>query len=365
MGQLKNHFFPSWTASARDMLSYKLFNNTAEDYLISLAIIVGGALAVWIFRHIMLSRAKAWAERTKTRLDDLVVAGIEKTIMPIAYLGLFYLAVTRLDLSKTLSRDFDIAASVLLTLLAIRFFIAAVSHTAGFYWKREGDVVKRQIFAKLFPMIQVFIWVIGVIFLLENLGFHISTLVAGLGLGGVAIALAAQAVLKDVFSYFVILFDRPFELNDFIIVASDLMGTIEHVGVKTTRVRSLNGELLVFANSDLTSSRIRNYQTLRDRRIQFNIGVTYNTRLQHLKEIPGMIESIIAGIGDSVFERAHFSSFDASSLTFQVVYHVLSSDYATYMDIQQKINYAVMEEFEKRGIEFAFPTQTIYLAKEE
>ena len=345
--------------------SYKLYGNAVADYLASLAVIAGGILIIWIFRRIFLNRLKAWAKKTGTKIDHLVVAGIEKAAVPIAYLGIFYVSITRLRLSTAFSRDFNIAAAVLLTLLAIRLLIAVIRHAAGLYWKRKEDEVKQQIFEKLFPVIQVAVWSLGVIFLLENLGFHISTLVASLGLGGVAIALAAQAVLKDVFSYFVILFDRPFELNDFIVVSSDLMGTVEHVGIKTTRIRSLNGELLVFANSDLTSSRIRNYKSLRDRRVQFNLGVTYDTSLQNLREIPGIIKSIIGSAGDLVFERAHFFSLDASSLTFQVVYHVLSSDYNTYMDIQQKINYDIVEEFGKRGIEFAFPTQTIYLAKEE
>ncbi len=364
MIQLKN-LVHTWHGPAENILNYKLAGNTVSDYLASLAVIAGGILILWIFRRVFLNRLKAWAKKTGTKLDDLVVAGLEKAVLPIAYLGVFYLSVTLLALSKSLLKGFNIAAAVLLTLFAIRFCIAAISHATGLYWRRKEDEVKKQIFEKLFPIIQVAVWAIGVIFLLENLGFHISTLVAGLGLGGVAIALAAQAVLKDVFSYFVILFDRPFELNDFITVSNELMGTVEHVGVKTTRIRSLTGELLVFANSDLTSSRIRNYKSLRDRRIQFNIGVTYGTSPRDLKDIPRIIGSAIEAAEGTVFERAHFFSFDASSLNFQVVYHVLSSDYTRYMDIQQDINYAIMEEFGKRGIEFAFPTQTIYLAKEE
>ncbi len=351
-------------AQAEKILQYHFLQNRLQDYLVSLAIILAGAIFVKVFKRIVLYRLKAWAEKTETRIDDLVVAGIKKAALPIVYLGIFYLAATRLAISSPVRKVIDIAAAALLALFVIRFSIAALKHSADLYWRRDEDSVKRQIFGKLFPIIQVIIWSIGVIFLLDNLGFRISTLVAGLGLSGVAVALASQAVLKDVFSYFVILFDRPFELNDFIVMGGDLMGTIEHVGIKTTRIRSLTGELLVLANSDLTSSRIRNYKTLRDRRIQFSIGVTYDTSVRDLKEIPGIIESIIKGIGDTVFERAHFFSFGASSLTFQVVYHVLSGEYNKYMDIQQEINLAIAEEFEKRGIEMAFPTQTVYLKKE-
>ncbi|MDA8086401.1 MAG: mechanosensitive ion channel family protein [Nitrospiraceae bacterium] len=354
----------SLQAQAERILQYRFWQNRIQDYLTSLAIILAGVFLVKIFKRIVLYRLKAWAEKTETRIDDLVVAGIEKAVLPIVYLGIFYLAVTYLAISAPARKFTDIAGAALLTLFAIRFSIAALKHSTDLYWRRDEDAVKRQIFNKLFPIIQVIAWSIGVIFLLDNLGFKISSLVAGLGLSGVAIALASQAVLKDVFGYFIILFDRPFEMNDFIVISgSDLMGTIEHVGIRTTRLRSLSGELLVFSNSDLTSSRIKNYKTLRDRRIQFNIGVTYETSLQSLKEIPGIIESIIKGAGNVSFERAHFFSFDASSLTFQVVYHVLSDDYKLYMDIQQKINLGIAGEFERRGIEFSYPTQVVYLKK--
>ena len=357
-----------FSALARQVLGYRILGDRAQDYLISLGILAVGIILVRIFRRLVLGRLKAWAARTKTRIDDFVVAGIEKAAMPVFYLLIFYLAAARLAPAGTsVRRAIDIALPVLLGIFIIRFFIAGVRHSADIYWRRDEDIPKRQIFSKLFPVIQVVIWAVGVVFLLENLGFRISTLVAGLGLGGVAVALAAQAVLKDVFSYFVILLDRPFELNDFITIdGSSLMGAIEHIGIRTTRLRSLSGELLIFANSDLTSSRLHNYKTLADRRIQFNIGVSYDTGIAELKALPETIGTIIKGFSpDARFERAHFFSFDASCLTFQVVYHVLSGDYNKYMDVQQDINLALAEEFKKRGIDIPFQTRTIHIKKEE
>ncbi|MDA8387818.1 MAG: mechanosensitive ion channel family protein [Nitrospiraceae bacterium] len=358
-----NSGFP---ALAHKILQYRILHDRVLDYLVSLGILAGGIILTRIFRRLVLSRIKAWAEKTETRLDDFVVAGIEKAALPIFYLGVFYSAAVHLAPAAAVRKVMDISAAVLLGIFAIRFLIAGMRHSADIYWRRDRDAAKRQIFAKLFPVIQVLIWAVGIIFLLQNLGFHISSLVAGLGLGGVAVALAAQAVLKDVFSYFVILFDRPFELNDFIIVSgSDLMGTIEHVGIRTTRVRSLSGELLIFANSDLTSSRLKNYKTLQDRRIQFNIGVGYDTDIEDLKNLPDLIATVIKGFPGVTFERAHFFSFDASCLTFQVVYHVLSADYNRYMDVQHGINLAIAEEFKRRGIEVPFQTQTIHLKQEK
>jgi small-conductance mechanosensitive channel len=188
--------------------------------------------------------------------------------------------------------------------------------------------------------------------------------VAGLGIGGIAVALAAQAILGDLFSYFVIFFDRPFEIGDFIIIG-DFMGSIEHIGIKTTRIRSLGGEQLVFSNTDLTNSRIRNYKRMEKRRVVFKLGIVYQTTTSQVKEVPGIIKTAIENVQDTVFDRAHFATYGDFSLDFEVVYYVLSGDYNKYMDIQQDINFEIKEEFEKRGIEFAYPTQTLFLEKEQ
>jgi len=168
--------------------------------------------------------------------------------------------------------------------------------------------------------------------------------------------------LGDLFSYFSILFDRPFEIGDFIIIG-DYLGTIEYIGVKTTRVRSLGGEQLIFSNTDLTNSRVRNYKRMEKRRVVFKLGVTYQTPLEKLKAIPGMIEDVIKSVSDTLFDRAHFFSYGDFSLIFEVVYYVIGADYNKYMNIQQEINFAVKKEFEKNKIEFAYPTQTLYLNK--
>ena len=139
------------------------------------------------------------------------------------------------------------------------------------------------------------------------------------------------------------------------------MGTVEHVGIKTTRLRSINGEQLIFSNKDLTNSRVRNYKRMENRRVVFSLGITYSTPLDKMKEIPELIKGIIEGAGNTTFDRAHFKEFGESGLKYETSYFVLSQDYNLYMDVQQNINFAIKEEFEKRGIEFAFPTQTLYV----
>ena len=211
----------------------------------------------------------------------------------------------------------------------------------------------------MIPAIRVLIWLIGIVFLLDNLGFDISAVVASLGIGGVAIALASQGVLQDLFSYFSILLDRPFELGDFIIVG-DYLGTVEYVGIKTTRLRSINGEEIIIANTDLTGSRIRNFKRMRSRRIVFQFGVLYETDTELLAKIPILIADIIDHPPNATCDRAHFAGYGEYSLNFEVVYFINTNDYNIYMDAQQQINLKIKSEFAKRNIEFAYPTQVNY-----
>lgn len=345
-----------------EILQYEVFHDTVSHYLVSLVGLAVGIIVVRVvFKRILASRLKALADRTTSAFIDMLSRIYGRTLLPILYVGVVYLAVRNLTLTPALHRVIDIAGVALVTVFGIRFLIAITIYAIESHWvSREEDERRQQSMKRLYPLIKVVIWGLGVVFLLDNLGFRISTIVAGLGIGGIAVALAAQAVLGDLFSYFSILFDRPFELGDFVIVG-DYMGTVEHVGIKTTRIRSLSGEQLVFSNTDLTNSRVRNYKRMERRRVLFRLGVTYQTGLAQLKEIPGIIADVIKGTGETAFDRAHFFSYGDFSLVFEVVYYVLSADYNVYMNIQQDINFAIKKAFEERGIEFAYPTQTLYV----
>ncbi|MCD6385219.1 mechanosensitive ion channel family protein [Candidatus Sumerlaeota bacterium] len=344
----------------KEIMQTTFLNNRVVDYIVSLAILVIGILSVRVVKSIVIARLKKWAEKTKTNIDDFLITIIEKTIVPLLYFGAFYIATRGLYLHPTVSKVIDVLGVILLTFMAARFTAATLEFLLKDYWlKKSPDETKERNIRAILPAIKVIIFGLALVFLLDNLGFKISTVIAGLGIGGVAVALASQAVLGDMFNYFTILFDRPFEVGDFIII-DNYLGTVEYIGIKTTRIRSLSGEQLVFSNTDLTNSRIRNYKRMAKRRVVFKIGVTYETKCEQLREIPSIIKSIIEGIEDTAFDRAHFSSFGDFSLIFEVVYYVLSRDYNKYMDTQQAINLAIKEEFEKRGIEFAYPTQMIY-----
>ncbi|NQU17820.1 MAG: mechanosensitive ion channel family protein [Candidatus Saganbacteria bacterium] len=345
------------------VLKFVFFDNSVQSYLYALAVFVGIMIVVHIFKTIILIRLKKIAKQTPNLFDDYLVSLVEKNFMPLFYFAAFYLAAQTLTIREAFRSHFDLLTVAVLVLIGINFVIRILDSALKILLlKPEDSESKKKSMRGILNILKGVIWIVGVILLLDNLGFKVSAIIAGLGVGGIAIALAAQAMLGDLFSYFAIFFDRPFEIGDFIIVG-DMMGSVEYVGIKTTRLRSLGGEQLVFSNSDLTNSRVRNYKRMQKRRVVFKLGTVYETTSAQVKEIPEIIKNTIKNTPDSVFDRAHFFEFGDFSLIFEVVYIVLSSDYNKYMDIQQSINFALKEEFEKRGIEFAFPTQTLYVNK--
>lgn len=347
----------------KGFLQQTFLHNRILDYLICLSIFLISIIVIQIFKRFLLKRLRKWAKRTATTIDDFLIRMIEKELLPLFYFGAFYVSIQGLTLNPALEKGINVLGLILLTIFGVRFLLAVIVYGLENYWvKKEKDVAKKQGLKGILMTVKVIVWGLAIIILLDNFGIKVSALIAGLGIGGVAIALAAQSILGDLFSYFSIFFDRPFEIGDFIIVG-DLLGTVEHIGIKTTRVRSLGGEQLVFSNTDLTNSRVRNYKRMDKRRVVFRLGVTYETGLRELKEIPVVITNIIKGINDTVFDRTHFFSYGDFSLVFEVVYYVIGSDYNKYMDIQQEINLKIKEEFKKHGIEFAYPTQTLYLNK--
>ena len=346
-----------------EILQKTFLQNSVSAYLSFVAAFLIGSVIIQILKRIVLHRLKAWSEKTETTIDDFLIRVINRQLIPVLYFGIFYLALKSLKVTPIINKTINIAGVVLLTFLGVRLIVAVINYGLETYSKKKSlDSRTYHSFSGIITIIKVIIWGIGIAFLLDNLGFKISTVVAGLGIGGIAVALAAQTILGDLFSYFVIFFDRPFEIGDFIIVG-EYMGSIEYIGIKTTRVRSLGGEQLVFSNTDLTNSRIRNYKRMQKRRVVFKLGVIYQTTLEQVKEIPGIIKNAVEKVQDTVFDRAHFSSYGNFSLDYETVYYVMSSDYNVYMDIQQEINFIIKEEFEKLGIEFAYPTQTLFMEK--
>ena len=346
-----------------DFLNQIYFGNTILKYITAIGIFVLIITVVKIFRLIVLKRLKKWAAKTQTTIDDFILNGIKKSIVPILYYSAIYFAARSLSLSDSVRNILDVLSIVVVTFYIIRLITSTLDYSIKSYSaKQDAADQKAKQLKSISTLARIIIWGVGLVFLLDNLGFNISAVVAGLGIGGIAVALAAQTILGDLFSYFIIFFDRPFELGDYIKVG-DKNGTIEHIGIKTTRIRALNGEQLVFSNTDLTSSRLHNFKKLQKRRIVFMLGVIYETHAEKLKLIPGLVKNIISEEENSDYDRGHFKEFGDFSLNFEFVYYVLSSDYKTYMDTQHNINMKIFNKFSEEGIEFAYPTQLVYMNK--
>jgi len=348
-----------------EILGRTYLHNTVLDYLIALGIILLGFILLAFFKRTILARLKKWTSNTSTSVDNYVVEGVERFGVPALYITTFYIGLNYLYLTNKVQNVLNIALTIAVTVLVLRFISEVILFMLRSYVSKQthGEEKVKQL-GGLMLLINVMIWFIGLVFLFDNMGYDVTTVIAGLGIGGIAIALAAQNILGDLFNYFVIFFDRPFEVGDYIVV-DDKMGTVEYVGIKTTRIKSLSGEQLVFSNSDLTGSRLHNYKRMQRRRVVFKINVTYQTSLKHVKEIPVIIKSIVQAQQQTEFDRSHFSSYADSSLEFETVYYVLSSDYTAYMDTQQAINLRIFEEFQQRGIEFAYPTRMLYLQNQQ
>jgi small-conductance mechanosensitive channel len=343
----------------QNMLNFSLFNNLFSDYLTAFSLFIGGMAGVYVLQYYLLKRLAQWTENTATMLDDMLVRAVEKSLLPLFYFGVLYFSLHTMTLTERLHHGLDIVATILITLVITKAAIAAVHVGLQSY----GDQFKNEKQLQgVGGLVNFVIWVLALLFLLDNLGIKISAAVTGLGIGGIAVALAAQAVLGDLFSYFVIFFDKPFAVGDTIQVA-DKIGEVEHIGIKTTRIRALSGEQMVFSNTDLTNSRLHNFKRMEKRRVDFTLGMTYQTSAQKLREIPRIVKEIIEQQTNTEFSRGHFAKYGDFSLNFDFVYYVNSSDFNQYMDSHQAINLAIFEAFEREKIEFAYPSQTLFVRK--
>lgn len=339
------------------------WGNSVSDWLISFGIVIILVQLVRIILTKWLTKVQARAEKTAGHLDDFICMQIMK-MQPFAYFICIYAGVAFLNLSAKAEKWAHILLLITITILLLRIVTAGISYFVNSYLKKEEQAVSDSKIRQargVITIINIIIWFAGIIFLADNLGFNVTSVIAGLGIGGIAVALAAQAILGDLFSYFVIFFDKPFEIGDFIIV-DEKMGTIEYIGLKTTRVRTLSGEQLIFSNHDLTSSRIHNYKRMEKRRIVFSLRVEYETTPEKLQRVPGLVKDIIEEQNEILFDRGHFASFGEFSLNFEFVYYILSSDYNVFMDTQQNINYSIFRSFQQQGIAFAYPTTKTLVA---
>ncbi|MFW6306528.1 MAG: mechanosensitive ion channel family protein [Bacillota bacterium] len=344
-----------------EMFTQIVEENTHYEYITALIFFLVGIFIVKI-ASFLLSRVDKYIDDKNIKLDIICI--IRSKIYPLLYFAVFYISMQRLTLHKTLNIILYYIGIILILFYGVTFLQKIVVQWLNRYWGNNIiEDSKKQLYEALIFCIKIIIWIIAGLIILDNMGIQISGLIAGLGIGGIAIAFAAQAILEDIFSYFIIFFDKPFEIGDFIIIG-DYLGSIEHIGLKTTRIRSLGGEQLIFSNKDLINSRVKNYKRMKRRRILFNFGVVYQTSLEQVKKIQGIVKDIINEQYLVDFDRCHFKAFGDYSLVFEVVYYVNDRDYNIYMDINHQILLRMKEEFANENISFAYPTQSIYMQNE-
>lgn len=342
------------------ILKYFIYHNPVQDWLVCIGVTMIFFLFVLLAKRIIYKKLVAFTAKTITTWDDLV-AELVGRLHPLFF---FVLAVSLGSARISLPKGVEVILDHGIVIIALIQAAVLCSHAVSFWVdhfrkeKLETNAGAVTTLTSVGFVLRMMIWVMLILIGLDNLGVNITTLIAGLGISGIAVALALQNILGDLFASFSIVLDKPFVIGDFIII-DDCMGTVEHVGLKTTRIRSLSGEQLIFSNADLLKSRIRNYKRMFERRVVFSLGVVYQTPYDKIAQIPEMIRQAVEKNAKVRFDRAHFKAFGDYALLFEVVYWIQDPDYNIYMDIQQAINLDMFKQFGEARIEFAYPTQTL------
>lgn len=341
-------------------LERRFYGNSLREWAIAIGAAVGLFLFLKLFQAVLVSRLRKLTEKYSTDTGAMVVEAI-------ASVRLWFLLILSLFAGSLLLALPPKTTSILNTITIVAVLLQAaimgnslLTLVVATYTQRKltTDAASVTTVTSLGFLGRLALWTIVVLLMLQNLGINVTALVTGLGIGGIAVALAAQNILGDLLASLSIMFDKPFVLGDFIIVG-DQMGTVEKIGIKTTHLRSLSGEQLIMPNNDLVKSRIRNFKRMQERRIVFTIGVTYQTPPDKLATIPAMLREVVEQQPNIRFDRAHFKGFMPTALEFEVVYFVLSPDFNQYMDIQQSINLTLYERFAAANLKFAQPTPPV------
>ena len=337
--------------------------NAASEWLIAAAVFIAVFAAVAIARYVVARLVAAVSRKTGVAWGDALADALEGTSFVLFIPLAAYVASLTLTVPARIERFLDLAAIAALLLQAAVWG----NRVIGFWLRRKVQVARETdpegatALSLIGFAARVLLWTFVLLLALDQFGFDINALIAGLGVGGIAVALATQNILSDLFASLSIVLDKPFVVGDFIVV-DNLRGSVERVGIKTTRIRSLDGELLVFSNADLLKSRIQNYQRMLERRVLFSVGVVYQTPHEKLGRITQWLRDAVEAQQGTRFDRAHFKEYGDSALVFEIVYYVLTRDYNTFMDVQQAINLAIFERFAREGVDFAYPTRTLYIA---
>jgi small-conductance mechanosensitive channel len=340
-----------------------LFSNSVLDWIVATGIAGGALMVLLVVRRSVRGYHRRMMQTAETELLEIPMQVLSRTTLLFFVVLALFISAQWLTKGPTTER---VLSSALTIALFWQAGVWAVEATAAWLERkrRRSMTTDRAAVGSLGIIgfiLNVVIWALVLLLTLDNLGVDITALVAGLGIGGIAVALAVQNVLGDLFASLSITLDRPFVVGDFLAVG-DFLGSVEYIGIKSTRLRSLSGEQIIMSNSDLLSSRVRNYGRMSERRVVFSTSITYETPIELIERVPGLIREIVESQQGTRFDRSHFARHAAASLDFETVYYVLSADFNRYMDLQQAINLRLHRELARLGIEFAYPTQKLLIA---
>lgn len=348
-----------------DLLQELYLGNTLQNWLIALVTFILVFIALKIIQSAAVRKLSKLAAATDNQIDDLFVCMLKQTKPFFLLIFSAYIASCIVTLSPFIAGAWK-KVIILMSILQGGVWAGAgvtFAFDRTIQKRRDQDASSTTTIKFLGFIARFILWIIVLLLILDNLGVNITGLVAGLGIGGIAVALAVQNILSDLLASLSIVLDKPFVIGDFVVIDS-LSGTIEHIGLKTTRIRSLSGEQLIFSNNDLLKSRVHNYRRMSERRIVFTLEVVYQITLEKLKSINKIVSDIIEKTEKARFDRVHFKEYGDSSLKFEVVYFVTDADYKIYMDVQETINLEIFRRFREEGIEFAYPTRKIFMQNE-
>ncbi len=350
--------------SIDELRALPIFQNSMVEWLVALLVAVGSLLVLLTARRVVHRYHRRFQEQNRAPMLRIPLGILGRTSLPFFVVLSLFIALRTLMLGEAGQRL--LSSAITIAMFWQVGIWAAATAAAWIEHKRISSVTADRAAIGSLGIIGFIvngvIWSFVFLLTLENLGIDITALVAGLGIGGIAVALAVQNIFGDLFASLSITLDRPFVIGDFLQVG-DVLGSVETIGIKSTRIRSLSGEQVVMPNADLLSSRVRNYGRMVQRRVVFATSVAYGTPLRQIERIPALIREIVEAQPDTRFDRSHFAKHGAASLDFETVYYVLSPDYNRYMDIQQAINLCLHRELGELAVEFAYPTQKLFLAR--
>ena len=339
----------------------------SQTSFLNFALVIGISAVSYVVLRVLMSSVLArivnWLSTSKGRWSDYAAEVFQHTSRLLIAAMALQIGLAVVELGPV----WDARVSHLWFLvLALQFGLWVDAAIA--YWK-EGVIQDKagqdnQLTVTMVAlMFRIVLWAVVLLSVLANLGVDITAFVASLGIGGIAIALAVQTLLGDLFASASIGVDKPFKTGHFI-VFNDIAGTIEYIGLKTTRIRSLSGEQILCSNTKLLQQTIHNYSRMSERRVVFSLAISFRTPVEKARELPPLIKQAVEAVENTRFDRAHLLMFDDYALRYEVVYYVLSADYNLYMDIQQAINFSLLEELSKRNIKFAMPVRALEFLEE-